>query len=69
MPDLSGLRGIAKVDLVGESALESLHLDTTDLRLARAGVTLRRRTGGTGAGWRLESPVSSGEPSVMLRPP
>ena len=66
MPDLSGLRGVATVDLVEESTLESLYLDATDLRLARAGVTLCRRTGGTGAGWRLESPVSSGEPSVML---
>src|SRR6185503_13979689 len=31
--------------------------DTEDLRLARAGVTLRRRRGGHDAGWHLKLPV------------
>lgn len=40
-----------------EQDLEAVYFDTTDLRLVRAGVTLRRRRGGSDAGWHLKLPV------------
>ncbi len=43
------------------------YLDTPDLRLARAGVALRRRTGGSGSGWLLSLPGPDAE--VELRRP
>lgn len=42
--------------------LTAVYVDTTDARLARWGVTLRRRTGGEDAGWHLKLPTSP-EPS------
>jgi len=36
--------------------LEAVYFDTADLRLIRAGVTLRRRQGGSDAGWHLKLP-------------
>ena len=36
-----------------EFALSATYYDTADLRLARSGLTLRRRSGGTDAGWHL----------------
>jgi CHAD domain-containing protein len=55
LPGWSWLTGVA---LVGPEAqtLEEVYHDTEDLRLARAGVTLRRR-GGDDAGWHLTLPV------------
>ncbi|WP_304454922.1 CYTH and CHAD domain-containing protein [Nocardiopsis sp. YSL2] len=40
--------------------LDAAYLDTEDLRLAARGVTLRRRTGGTDAGWHLKIPWGEG---------
>jgi inorganic triphosphatase YgiF len=44
--------------LVGleEQTLEAVYYDTKDLRLARAGVTVRRRPGADDAGWHLTLP-------------
>ena len=39
--------------------LEAVYFDTADLRLIRAGITLRRREGGTDAGWHLKLPVAA----------
>ncbi|HKR52397.1 MAG TPA: CHAD domain-containing protein, partial [Pseudonocardiaceae bacterium] len=39
-----------------EQVLEAMYYDTGDLRLARAGITLRRRSGGDDAGWHLKLP-------------
>lgn len=50
LPDLSGLGEPATHDL------DAIYYDTGDLRLARARRTLRRRTGGTDAGWHLKTP-------------
>jgi CHAD domain-containing protein len=57
VPDLTGLPGVASVDAPVEHHLEAAYFDTADLRLARGRVTLRRRTGGTDAGWHLKLPV------------
>lgn len=58
--ELPGWAGLAGVEtLVGpeEHVLEAAYYDTEDLRLAQAGVTLRRRRGGDDAGWHLTLPV------------
>ncbi|GAA0609822.1 CYTH and CHAD domain-containing protein [Kutzneria viridogrisea] len=48
--------------------LDAIYHDTTDLRLARAGITLRRRTGGEDAGWHLKLGVDT-EHRTELREP
>lgn len=40
------------------STLRATYYDTDDLRLARSGITLRRRTGGLDAGWHLKLPIA-----------
>ncbi|MGY1631649.1 CHAD domain-containing protein [Geodermatophilus sp. SYSU D01186] len=42
-----------------DQRLEAVHFDTADLRLAAAGLTLRRRTGDEDAGWHLEVPAGT----------
>ncbi|HEY0447961.1 CYTH and CHAD domain-containing protein [Actinophytocola sp.] len=39
-----------------DETLEAVYYDTVDLRLIRAGLTLRKRTGGKDAGWHLKIP-------------
>jgi CHAD domain-containing protein len=60
LPDLTGVPGVADVREPVEYALEAAYYDTVDLRLARARVTLRRRTGGTDAGWHVKLPAVAG---------
>jgi CHAD domain-containing protein len=59
LPDLAGLPDVATVDEPVEHHLEAVYLDTEDLRLLRARITLRRRTGGADAGWHLKLPAGS----------
>ncbi|MHA6794539.1 CYTH and CHAD domain-containing protein [Pseudonocardia bannensis] len=40
-------------------SLSAVYYDTADLRLARAGLTLRRRRGGDDAGWHLKLPAGT----------
>ncbi len=58
VPDLTAVDGVAAVGEPVEHHLAATYFDTADLRLARAGVTLRRRTGGTDAGWHLKLPAA-----------
>ncbi|MFI1001508.1 CHAD domain-containing protein [Streptomyces galbus] len=60
LPDLTGVPGVAAVLDQGVAELDATYYDTPDLRLAAASVTLRRRTGGSDAGWHLKLPVSPG---------
>jgi CHAD domain-containing protein len=60
LPDLSGFPGVAEVREPVEHVLEAAYYDTADLRLARARVTLRRRTGGPDAGWHVKLPPVAG---------
>lgn len=55
LPEVAGIvpEG-ARQDGPQVEILDTLYLDTTDLRLARWGATLRRRSGGSHAGWHLE---------------
>ena len=59
VPDVGGIAGVASVDAPVEHHLEAVYFDTTDLRLLRSRVTLRRRTGGTDAGWHLKLPAGT----------
>jgi CHAD domain-containing protein len=59
LPDLSGVPGVTGVDEPVEHLLEAVYFDTADLRLLRARVTLRRRTGGADAGWHLKLPAGA----------
>ncbi|MGY1803182.1 CHAD domain-containing protein [Blastococcus sp. SYSU D00922] len=59
LPSLEGLDGVVTVDAPVEHALEAVYHDAADLRLLRARVTLRRRTGGPDAGWHLKLPAGA----------
>lgn len=48
--------------------LAATYFDTADLRLAAAGLTLRRRTGGDDAGWHLKVPAGTGSRSEVRLP-
>src|SRR5687767_1237260 len=48
--------------------LAAVYFDTAELRLARAGLTLRRRTGGDDAGWHLKVPAGSNTRSEIRQP-
>ena len=48
--------------------LRATYFDTADLRLAAAGLTLRRRTGGEDAGWHLKVPAGAGARSEVRLP-
>ncbi|WP_251093361.1 CYTH and CHAD domain-containing protein [Streptomyces sp. Caat 7-52] len=60
LPDLTGVGGVAAVLDKGLVDLDATYYDTTDERLAAASLTLRRRTGGSDAGWHLKFPVAPG---------
>ena len=68
LPDLTGVDGVASVDPPVEQSLEAVYHDTDDLRLARARVTLRRRTGGSDAGWHLKLPAAAGARQEVHEP-
>jgi len=57
LPRLDGLPGVVRSAEPEEQQLRAEYFDTEDMRLIRAGITLRRRTGGSDAGWHLKLPV------------
>jgi len=62
-PDSLGVPGVAVDHL-----LKAVYFDTAELHLLRAGITLRRREGGSDAGWHLKLPAS-GDSRDELRLP
>ncbi|GHB23511.1 CHAD domain-containing protein [Streptomyces viridiviolaceus] len=58
LPDLTGVAGVAAVVDKGVAHLDATYYDTADERLAASSITLRRRTGGSDAGWHLKLPVA-----------
>jgi CHAD domain-containing protein len=60
LPSLDGLPQVNGTSGPDEQQLEAEYYDTDDLRLLRAGVTLRRRRGGSDAGWHLKLPEGPG---------
>lgn len=55
--DPASLLGIETASGPDEQDLAAVYFDTADLRLISAGVTLRRREGGSDAGWHLKLPA------------
>jgi CHAD domain-containing protein len=58
LPDLVAEGAVVGVEDLGVATLDATYFDTDDLRLAREGITLRRRVGGDDEGWHLKLPVS-----------
>lgn len=59
LPSLAELEELPQVATVSEPQAQTLvaeYYDTEDLRLLKAGVTLRRRVGGADEGWQLKLP-------------
>ncbi|MEQ4567528.1 CYTH and CHAD domain-containing protein [Paenarthrobacter sp. CAP02] len=68
LPDLQGMEGVARVGEPAVHQLEAVYFDTSRLALAARGITLRRRTGGTDAGWHLKLPHSPGNRTEVQAP-
>ncbi|MFJ3229708.1 CHAD domain-containing protein [Streptomyces sp. NPDC086787] len=60
LPDLTDAGPVAAVLDKGVVELDATYYDTAGERLAADSITLRRRTGGSDAGWHLKLPVSPG---------
>lgn len=58
LPPLDDLPQVGSVFRAGEETLEAEYYDTSDLRLIRDRLTLRRRRGGADEGWTLKLPVN-----------
>lgn len=56
VPPLEGLPGVTRAGLPHTAVLEAVYFDTKRHTLASHRITLRRRTGGTDAGWHLKLP-------------
>ena len=56
-PSFEGLSSVARVERSPSQQLEAVYFDTPAHDLAAHHVTLRRRTGGTDAGWHLKLPA------------
>ncbi|MFJ4890328.1 CHAD domain-containing protein [Streptomyces sp. NPDC088788] len=57
LPELTGVGPVAELVDQGVQDLDAVYYDTEDLRLSRSRASLRRRTGGTDAGWHLKLPL------------
>ena len=56
-PSFEGIAAVARVEKSPTQSLDAIYFDTPTQDLARNKVTLRRRTGGTDAGWHLKLPA------------
>lgn len=66
VPDLTQLSDVASVDAPETVELSAIYFDTRDLALLRAGVSLRRRTGGSDEGWHLKVPAGAGRDEIQV---
>jgi inorganic triphosphatase YgiF len=64
MPDLSGAPAVTAVTSPRTYHLTAIYFDTPGFLLALARITLRRRTGGTDAGWHLKLPAGAARREV-----
>lgn len=60
LPELGDVPGVGSVADPEQHELEATYVDTEDLALARAHITVRRRTGGDDAGWHVKLPLGDG---------
>ncbi|MFC7403176.1 CHAD domain-containing protein [Citricoccus sp. GCM10030269] len=67
LPRLNGVGGVAQVRYRPPMSLEAIYFDTTDRDLSANSVTLRRRTGGTDAGWHVK--IGRGDRRLELQAP
>jgi CHAD domain-containing protein len=65
---LDRLPGVAGTSVLQEQVLEAEYYDTGDLRLIRAGITLRQRSGGHDDGWHLKLPLGRSTRREIRRP-
>jgi len=56
-PSFDGLSAVSRVERLPVEQLDAVYYDTPERDLAANRVTLRRRTGGTDAGWHLKLPA------------
>src|ERR1700690_1690375 len=56
LPSFADLPRVATVSEPEQETLNAEYYDTDDLRLLKAGITLRRREGGSDEGWHLKLP-------------
>jgi CHAD domain-containing protein len=68
LPSLHDLPPVAQESGLPEQTLQAEYYDTADLRLIRAGVTLRRRRGGSDQGWHLKLPLDGDARREIQRP-
>jgi CHAD domain-containing protein len=68
VPDLTGLPGVASLAPARDEHLDATYFDTPDLRLVLNRLTLRRRTGGSDAGWHLKRPRTDGHRDEIRHP-
>ena len=66
LTDLSRLPGVVGLGEPETVELTAVYFDTHDLRLTRAGVSLRRRVGGHDEGWHLKVPAEVGRDEIRL---
>ncbi|MEP6695650.1 MAG: CYTH and CHAD domain-containing protein [Pseudonocardiales bacterium] len=68
LPPFERLRGVDRIGDAEVMSLAATYFDTAEHRLARQGVTLRRRSGGDDAGWHLKTPLPDGARREVHRP-
>ena len=67
LPDLSGIEGVGSVETREAVTLEAVYVDTERGDLARAAITMRRRSGGKDAGWHVKLPAGAGRTELHAR--
>lgn len=65
IPQLEAIAEVDHIDRTEIHQLSAVYFDTVDLRLTRAKITLRRRTGGNDAGWHIKFPGTIGRREVQ----
>ncbi|QGU05080.1 CYTH and CHAD domain-containing protein [Corynebacterium comes] len=60
VPDLTRLAGVETIASTRTHRMSAIYYDTTDMRLTRSKITLRRREGGDDDGWHLKLPATGG---------
>jgi len=68
MPSFGELPQVARTEDAADEQLDAEYFDTEDLRLIRAGITLRRREGGHDAGWHLKLPAGDQSRREIMLP-